>query len=192
MLRSHCKSLVLSGVLLSLGAGCAGQNGTHGPTGDVRAETQIEPLPVAAPVWARGGEPAIADVVEKVLPSVVSVSSTRTARVQSPLQFFFGGPPVEQRRQGLGSGVIVDASGVVVTNNHVVAEAEEIHVITSDNREFKAKIVGTDPKSDLAVLQLEGDLEGLVPLRMGPSANLRLGDVVLAIGNPFGVGQTVT
>ncbi|NLE87598.1 MAG: DegQ family serine endoprotease [Myxococcales bacterium] len=196
-LKNYYKPLAVSCLALAVVPGCARQNGTHpGPEGDVRAEAQVAApqtaAPAPTPTWARGGDAAIADVVEKVLPSVVSVSSTRMARMQSPMQFFFGGPPIERRQEGLGSGVIVDASGVVVTNNHVVADAEEIQVTTNDGRQFKAKTVGTDPKSDLAVLQLEGEVKGLVPLRMGSSSALRLGDVVLAIGNPFGVGQTVT
>jgi serine protease Do len=192
MFRTYCNSLVVTGLLLSL-SGCARQNGTQEAQGDVRAETQAAPAaPAPTPSWAKAGDPAIADVVQQVLPSVVSVSSTRTARMQSPMQFFFGGPPIERRQQGLGSGVILDAAGIVVTNNHVVAEAEEIQVTTNDGREFQAKTVGTDPKSDLAVLQLQGEINGLTPIAVGNSAALRLGEIVLAIGNPFGVGQTVT
>lgn len=135
---------------------------------------------------------SIADVVEAVLPSVVSITSTRTAQVQNPLQFFFGGRPQQQKQQGLGSGVILSKDGVVVTNNHVIEGAEEVLVRTSDDREYQAKVVGTDPKTDLAVLQLEGELGELVPVALGDSSTVRLGEVVLAIGNPFGVGQTVT
>lgn len=194
LFRNYCKSVVISALALAVVPGCARQNGTSGGAeGDVRAESQtVQAAPAPTPAWARSGDPAIADVVEKVLPSVVSVSSTRTARMQSPMQFFFGGPPIERRQEGLGSGVIVDGAGVVVTNNHVVADAEEIQVTTNDGRQFSAKTVGTDPKSDLAVLQLEGEPKNLVPLGLGNSSALRLGDVVLAIGNPFGVGQTVT
>jgi serine protease Do len=82
--------------------------------------------------------------------------------------------------------------GVIVTNNHVVADADEVKATTHDDREFSVEVVGTDPKSDLAVLRLLGDTSGLRPIEMGDSSRLRLGDVVLAIGNPFGVGQTVT
>jgi serine protease Do len=87
---------------------------------------------------------------------------------------------------------VVIQAGIVVTNNHVVEDADEIQVTAQDGREFSAEVVGTDPKSDLAVVRLHGDASGLAPVEMGDSSRLRLGDVVLAIGNPFGVGQTVT
>jgi serine protease Do len=99
--------------------------------------------------------------------------------------------PRERRGQGLGSGVVV-RPGVIVTNNHVVQDADQITVTTHDGREFNAEVAGTDPKSDLAVLRLHGDSSMLKPIQLGDSSRLRLGDVVLAIGNPFGVGQTVT
>src|SRR5690606_10954479 len=103
-----------------------------------------------------------------------------------------GGEGGERKQEGMGSGVIIAAEGIVLTNNHVVEEATEIKVTTSDSREFDAEVVGTDAKSDLAVLRLKGEVEGLRPLGFGDSSQMRLGDVVLAIGNPFGVGQTVT
>jgi serine protease Do len=88
--------------------------------------------------------------------------------------------------------VILSAEGLVVTNNHVVEGADKVSVRLHDDREFEAEVVGTDPKSDLAVLQLQGSVSGLVPIEIGDSAALRLGEVVLAVGNPFGVGKTVT
>ncbi|MBK8995261.1 MAG: Do family serine endopeptidase [Myxococcales bacterium] len=145
------------------------------------ASAAVVPLPT--PALARAGGVNIADVVERVLPSVVSVSSKRAT---PSLPFGFGPPG-----SGLGSGVVV-GPGLVVTNNHVVADADELKVKTADKRELPAKVLGTDPKSDLAVLEVSGDTKGLVPLELGDSSRLRLGDVVLAVGNPFGVGQTVT
>src|SRR5690606_37355208 len=95
-------------------------------------------------------------------------------------------------QQGLGSGVILSAEGIVITNNHVIEGADTVVVQIHDDREFEATVVGADPKSDVAVLQLKGEVKDLVPVRVGDSSALRLGDVVLAVGNPFGVGQTVT
>lgn len=163
------------------------------PAPSAPAPVQVLPSPALARAQADGV--TIADVVERVLPAVVNVSSTRTLKMRTPFQWFFGPGregPQERREQGLGSGVIVSTKGVVLTNNHVVEKAEEITVTTSDGREFEAKVLGTDPKSDLAVLQLKGDPVGLTAMTFGDSSQLRLGDVVLAIGNPFGIGQTVT
>ena len=197
-------------VVLSSAVACQRANAaaarpiTGGPTpASQTAGSQLLPLPspALARVNADGKGASIADVVEKVVPSVVSISSTRVTRMrQMPFEdpffrFFFGpgqgGNSREQREQGLGSGVIV-GNGLVVTNNHVVDQADEVKVATYDNRQFDAKVVGSDPKTDLALLQLKGDTKGLKPIALGDSGRLRLGDVVLAIGNPFGVGQTVT
>jgi serine protease Do len=151
----------------------------------------------APPVLGNPG--AIPDVAEKATPSVVSVSSTRVVATSEspfgsdPFEEFFGGSRGRERRgQGLGSGVIVSSKGYVLTNNHVVANAKDIKVILASGREATAEVVGTDPKSDLAVLKLKGKVSGLKPIAIGDSDKLRLGEVVLAIGNPFGVGQTVT
>ena len=162
------------------------------------------PLPPARIGGSENGQPvSIPEVTERVLPSVVNIASTRKRVVQpGPFPFedpffrhFFGprsqAEPRQREEQGLGSGVIV-AEGLVVTNNHVVENADVITITTNDRREFEAEIVGTDPKSDLAVLRIKGDVSTLVPIAWGRSGDLRLGDTVLAIGNPFGVGQTVT
>ncbi|HJS23981.1 MAG TPA: Do family serine endopeptidase [Pyrinomonadaceae bacterium] len=143
-----------------------------------------------------------ADIVSKVAPAVVTIHSSQ--RVRQPQQYpfmddpffrqFFGErgqsqPPVRQR-QGLGSGVIIDANGYIVTNHHVVDGAEQIKVDLYDNRSLDAKVVGSDPPSDLAVLKV--DASNLPVLTLGDSDRTRVGDVVLALGNPLGVGQTVT
>lgn len=156
-----------------------------------RQPVQVLPSPALAQAQAEGV--SIADVVEQALPAVVNVSSTRTRRMRHPFHWFFGpgGEGPSRREQGQGSGVIVSNDGVVLTNNHVVDKADEIMVTTSDGREFEAKVLGTDPQSDLAVLKLQ-NASGLSAVKFGDSAQLRLGDVVLAIGNPFGIGQTVT
>ncbi|MBU1233878.1 MAG: DegQ family serine endoprotease, partial [Proteobacteria bacterium] len=100
--------------------------------------------------------------------------------------------PKERRERSLGSGVIISKDGLILTNNHVVENTEEILVTLSDKRELEAEIVGTDPKSDVAVIRLKGNTEDLTPLPIGNSGELRLGDIVLAIGNPFGLDHTVT
>ncbi|MGE3335479.1 MAG: DegQ family serine endoprotease [Rhodospirillaceae bacterium] len=145
---------------------------------------------------------SFAPIVKRASPAVVNVYTKRVLKQQaSPLfndpffrQFFgdqFAGPR-ERVESSLGSGVIVRGSGVVVTNNHVVGDADEITVILNDRREFEAKVVGKDPRSDLAVLQLQNLGDPLPALDLGDSDDLEVGDMVLAIGNPFGVGQTVT
>ena len=144
-----------------------------------------------------------ADVVSKTAPAVVTIHSQ--TRVRQPQQYpfmsdpffrqFFGdrapqGPPVERQRQGLGSGVIVDANGYILTNHHVVDGADQIRVDLNDGRSLEARVVGSDPPSDLAVLKV--DASNLPVLVLGDSDRTRVGDVVLALGNPLGVGQTVT
>jgi len=141
------------------------------------------------------GDVSIADIAEKTTPSVVSVMSERIAEAPPQIPFFFGPSQPDGRghkQQGFGSGVIVSEDGIVLTNHHVVEEATKVKITLSDDREFDAEVVGTDSKSDLAVLRILGKPSGLQPIAFGDSSNLRLGDVVLAIGNPFGVGQTVT
>lgn len=138
-----------------------------------------------------------ADVVEPVQKTVVSIYSTKKIkeRVRSnPLfrQFFPNLPPEEREsiQEGLGSGVIVSADGYIITNNHVVEGADELKVSLSDEREFVAEVIGTDPKTDVAVIKIEADK--LPVATLADSDKLRVGDVVFAVGNPLGVGQTVT
>ena len=148
----------------------------------------------------RGGFSA---VVHKALPAVVNVSSSKTVSTQggtSPLfndplfRRFFGGPqsnvPQERREHALGSGAIVSADGYILTNNHVVDNADDVKVMFGDKREMKAKVVGTDAKTDIAVLKV--DATNLPVLPFGDSSKMAPGDIVLAIGNPFGLNQTVT
>jgi serine protease Do len=180
---------VLTLVLAS--SGCARNSALA--KGEVRPEPGHDVNVVGRPGLSQvAGSVSIADVAERVLPSVVTISTTVVQRQPQGMFPFFGGGPSERQAQGMGSGVIVSSDGYVLTNNHVVTEAKQIKVTVSDKREFDATVVGTDPKSDLAVIKIKGAPSGLRPVEFGDSSKLRLGDVVLAIGNPLGVGQTVT
>ncbi|EOI3502677.1 serine endoprotease DegQ [Cronobacter dublinensis] len=164
-------------------------------------------LPVTAPVFAAlpsqvPGQPAVpslAPMLEKVLPAVVSVQVQGTAvqeqRVPEELKKYFGESMPEQQAQpfeGLGSGVIIDAAkGYVLTNNHVINHAEKISVQLNDGREFEAKLIGGDDQSDIALIQLQ-NASNLTQIQVADSDKLRVGDFVVAVGNPFGLGQTVT
>ena len=127
--------------------------------------------------------------------AVVSINTSKAA-VKNPqmnepwFRFFFGDQNPGDTQAGLGSGVIVSSSGYILTNNHVVEGADEIEVVLNDTRKAKAKVIGTDPDTDLAILKI--DLDKLPVIVLGNSDELQVGDPVLAIGNPFGVGQTVT
>jgi Do/DeqQ family serine protease len=141
---------------------------------------------------------SFAPVVKRAAPAVVNVYAARVVENRNPFmndplfRQFFGAVPREQVLRSLGSGVIVDPSGLVVTNHHVIADASEVKVALSDKREFDAEIVLKDERSDLTVLRLKGASETFPVLDFADSDALQVGDVVLAIGDPFGVGQTVT
>ena len=147
---------------------------------------------------------SFADLAEKLMPSVVNISTTTTITTNAnpfPFQFPPGSPfedmfkefgtPQERQSAALGSGFIIDEKGIVVTNNHVIQDADDIIVRVNGDQEFKAKVLGADPLMDIAVLQLETD-EKFIPVAFGDSDKARIGDWVLAIGNPFGLGGTVT
>lgn len=149
--------------------------------------------------------PSLAPMIEKVRPAVVSIAvegktktnSRRQNRVPDEFEFFFGPDFFNERNtprnfRGIGSGAIINADkGYVVTNNHVIANADKITVKLEDGREFNAKLVGADPLSDVALLKLENP-SNLIELKLADSDKLRVGDFTVAIGNPFGLGQTVT
>jgi len=147
---------------------------------------------------------SFADLAKKLMPSVVNISTTQTIKTTSnpfPFQFPPGSPfedmfkefnkPTERQATALGSGFIIDKKGLVVTNNHVIQGAEDIVVTFNDKTEYKAKVIGKDPYMDLAVLKIESK-EKFVPVSFGDSDKARIGDWVIAIGNPFGFGGTVT
>ena len=147
---------------------------------------------------------SFADLAEKLMPSVVNISTTTTVTTQSnqfPFQFPPGSPfedmfkefgaPQERKSAALGSGFIIDEKGIVVTNNHVIQGADDIIVRAEGDKEYKAKVIGADPLSDIAVLQLDSKIN-FKPVKFGNSDKARIGDWVIAIGNPFGLGGTVT
>ena len=147
---------------------------------------------------------SFADLAEKLMPSVVNIASTQTIKTTSnpfPFEFPEGSPfedmfkefnrPSERKATGLGSGFIIDEKGIVVTNNHVIQGAEDIIISVNGSKEYKAKVIGKDPYMDLAVLQIESD-EKFIPVSFGASNKARVGDWVIAIGNPYGFGGTVT
>lgn len=140
-----------------------------------------------------------APLVKRVAPAVVNVYAARVVENRNPLmddpmfrRFFGQGVPREQVQRSLGSGVIVDPSGLIMTNNHVIAGATEVKVSLADKRELEAEIVLKDERTDLAVLRIKDTSERFAALPFADSDEVQVGDVVLAIGNPFGVGQTVT
>lgn len=194
-------AIIISASLFGLQS-WAGADSRKGSTVEVRLDNQ--------PITRDGGSviTSFAPVVKQVSPSVVTISTTQKGKrvqmrgnpfMEDPfLNRFFGGPmgPGQREfrtpdRQGLGSGVIVSKDGYILTNNHVVEDADEVQVQLADSRrEFVAKVVGTDPKSDIAVLKVDAaDLPALV---LGDSDHIEIGDLVLAVGNPFGIGQTTT
>lgn len=164
---------------------------------NVAPSLPAERAPVASATVPVSGPVSYAAAVQVAAPAVVNIFTTqKVERRQHPLmqdpyfrRFFGDGQPEGRMQSSLGSGVIVSPEGYVLTNNHVVAEADEIRVALRDGRETTAKVIGTDPGTDLAVLKIELDKLPVLPFR---ESAMQVGDVVLAIGNPFGVGQTVT
>ena len=180
--------IVLAGILIGPYAGCDNRKGG----------TEVVGFPKS-----------FADLAEKVKPAVVNISTTSTVKFPgNPFTHFFGReeepfgdffhhffgdvPDREMKQQSLGSGFIIDKDGYIITNNHVVAGAEEIKVKLADGRDFKAKVVGRDPKTDIALIKVSSLFKDLPVLPLGDSDRIRVGDWVIAVGNPFGLGQTVT
>ncbi len=169
------------------------------------AKQVIEP-----PAGVLALQDAFAAVVEKVKPAVVYISAVQITHVQDdPHQFYYGDPndflyryfngeeppqrahPRDQRMEGTGSGVIINPEGYILTNNHVVQNADELTVTLSDDKTYKGKVIGTDPRTDLAIIKIKAPAD-LPYVSLGDSAAMRVGDWVLALGSPFGLQQTVT
>jgi S1-C subfamily serine protease len=148
----------------------------------------------AAPSGAR--RDAVVKVVERVSPGVVNISAEQTVRQRPDLfDLFFGGvdaPARRYRTRSLGSGVVIDAQGVILTNDHVISGASKIVATTKSGREFLCRVAGSDSDNDLAVLRIEGAQAALPTIAMGTSSDLMIGERVIAIGNPFGLSNTVT
>lgn len=150
--------------------------------------------PAASPQAARDLQTLIKATAAKVIPAVVTIASTVVIRepgyLEEGLPFGLFPDPVPRRQHGQGSGVVVTDDGLIITNNHVVGETDEVQVILADRRQFKGRVVATDPKTDVAVVKI--DAKGLPTIPWGDSAALSVGEFVLAIGNPMGLSQTVT
>ena len=179
------KTLLLSALALSVGLSFA--------------VPQVASASIPTQVPGQGALPSLAPMLEKVLPAVVSVQvegiATPSQRVPEELKKFFGeegGNEPAQPFEGLGSGVIIDAAkGYVLTNNHVISQAQKISIQLNDGREFDAKLIGSDDQSDIALLQIQGGSK-LTQIAIADSDKLRVGDFAVAVGNPFGLGQTAT
>ena len=186
---SKVAAVILLSTFLALQTGCQKEKGTYTVVGFPQS---------------------FADLVTKVKPAVVNISTTSTVKIPgSPFRQFFGPheggpfgdffhrffgevPDQEMRQQSLGSGFIIDKAGYIITNNHVVEGADEIKVKLADGREYKAKVIGRDQKTDLALIKISSLFKDLPTLTLGDSDSMRVGDWVLAIGNPFGLEETVT
>ena len=199
--------LLLIGVGVILGLVVASDLGWL-PIGHAVPDAPSAPKPAAVAPSAAGSDRNFVEVAKAVTPSVVNISTSRVSRLPEGhsggapfddpfFRRFFGDElfrrfeaPKDRRERSLGSGVIADASGYIITNNHVVSKADEIRVLFSDKRSFTAKVVGTDPKTDIAVIKV--DAKDLPTIPWADSDKLQVGEYVLAIGNPFGLNQTVT
>ncbi len=198
--RSSVAFMVLLALVVGAGLGAWGAGAVDlakpaQPAAQPRVQGQV--VPAALPVPSG----SFAQVAENVAPAVVNINTVTRGAGRTPIEEFFGDeffrrffgetPERSEPARSLGSGVIVDASGIVLTNAHVVERASEIEVVTADAKKYKAKVVGADKRTDLAVLRLQGG--GPFPAAsLGDSDKIRVGDWVLAIGSPFGLQQTVT
>ena len=161
--------------------------------GNIRSSAGVSLLQAPSTPAGEVAPGSFAPAARKASPAVVSINTSKAVRhprANAPWFQFFFGDQGRQEQSGLGSGVIISQDGYILTNNHVVEGADDIEVTLTDSRQAKAKIIGTDPETDLAILKIE--LDKLPVIVLGNSDQVAVGDRVLAIGNPFGVGQTVT
>jgi serine protease DegQ len=201
---SHSKWRTCAAVLSIFAAMLSGCSRESPQTPQAPTPASTPPAPAAAPpAVATPSSPhefSLQEPAQRAMPSVVNIFTAKRLRTRrpalpegSPLGRFFRTPPEEEQRAAtsLGSGVIVTQDGLILTNNHVIEGADEIAVVVSaTNKRAPARLVGADPDTDIAVIK--ADVQGLTPIIFGDSDRLRVGDFVLAIGDPFGVGQTVT
>jgi serine protease Do len=183
------------GLVLGLGGGALG-------TSLANSHATAPAVPVVPAAQMPLSTATFAKLAEKIKPAVINVNTERKGAARTPMddffgdeyfRRFFGDAPERMPRRSLGSGVIIDPSGVALTNAHVVADATQVEVVTLDGSRYKAKVVGTDKKTDLAVLRLEGNgAAGFPHLSLGDSSETQVGDWVLAVGSPFGLQATVT
>jgi S1-C subfamily serine protease len=194
--------LYAAGLVVAAVLGSALALGGAALLGGFDADTTTVVRPQAAPVAAQipvnqagksaGKSLTVNEIYRRAAPGVVQVTATQVVRSPS-VDPFFGFPfPSQQQAEALGSGFVIDKAGHIVTNYHVVEGARSVDVSFSNNESMKAKIVGTDPSTDIAVLEVDAHSRALTPLSLGNSDNVRVGDSVVAIGNPFGYDRTVT
>lgn len=204
------RTLVLLSIALVLGSACHGAAAPNRPAQSGAAGSLPSPKPLLEPGDFRS---RFVEVAKRVTPAVVTVTVTQKVDLPTlpfgedgfPFDFFFGprGPrphgseaePRRQERTGTGSGIIIDEKGTILTNNHVVEGADELKVVLHNDKELRAKVVGTDPKTDIAVIRIDADAlkgEKLVTVPLGHSSGLQVGEWVMAIGAPFGLKQTVS
>ncbi|HWF38676.1 MAG TPA: Do family serine endopeptidase [Candidatus Acidoferrales bacterium] len=206
--KSHWGLALLLVVLLLLVGGLLRGGMLRVPGGRVYGAPKV-PLSIAtnfSPVSLGSFQNGFSSVIDPALPAVVNISSTSLIKKQANMPGFFNDPffrqffgdqfpapsatPQMERQYSLGSGVIVNSNGYILTNNHVVSGATDVEVFTQERQRFKAKVIGTDPNTDIAVLKI--DDTGMTTLTLGDSSRLKVGDLVFAIGDPFGVGETAT
>ncbi len=190
--RSILAGTILAGVIIGIGITISMDWQSDAPA---TSEQRRAVLPVTAPgAGSRVELPDFTELVERLEPSVVNISTVteeqqlRRRKGADPFEFFFGPPGP---RRSLGSGFILDKDGYIITNHHVVEDAAKVVVRLRNEKEYEAKVIGTDAKTDIAVIKIDAS-EELVPVPLGDSDGLKVGEWVIAIGNPFGLDHTVT